>query len=259
MGIATGNPGKKNSEVGQIVPVAPGVQAAPVNRAVASSPDSRVTSSVGFGLGDPAVTSKPTNQEKVQWDVASAVKVVDGVADSRKGNPAAMVLSVFKVQDGDGIVFKGVDGKPNLTCRLDGIDARETPKPFLTPPRPGQPYGAEALSTLKNLVEGKQVTVTVTQPLDKYGRAVCQIDVAGKDVNSEMIRVGAAWLYEKFVARGQPLEPDTPVVAARRILQTAAIAGKVGMHASAPSDMPGDYRKGTDMASAKYKAANYKQ
>ena len=49
------------------------------------------------------------------------------------------------------------------------------------------------------MVLNKEVSIRVTKPTDgesNYGRDVCQIEVSGKDVSVELLRAGAAWLYQ---------------------------------------------------------------
>lgn len=230
---------KKSSEIG--VPASPGTSALPVNRAVETHPTSKVTGTAGFALGNPGAPAKPLDTSNTTWGKAQEV-VSAGVASRKAAGTKAFVLTVG---DGDSLTLGGAPGGPaNLVCRLDAIDAPETAKSFTKPAQPGQPYGQEALDTLKKLVANKEVTVTVTRPTsdgsktaaNNYGRALCQIDVQGKDVNSEMLAAGSAWLYEQFGS-------ETPLKSARRELQNAAIANKAGVHGLGPQQMPWDYRR----------------
>lgn len=229
--------------------------AAPINRAVASDPASRVTSTNAFSSGDPSKPTTPVDTSNVKWDTANAVKVVQAGVVARKGSTSAVVMTVTEantqVLDGDGARFS-IPGKPALDCRFDGIDAQETAKPFLTPPQPGQPFGERAKERLKEMIDKKEITITVTQPAapgpktkeNNYGRAVCQIDVAGKDVNTALVQEGYAFLLENFVPRGQSKPPDTDTVAARRALQQAASNNKVGMYAGGNQpELPAVYRR----------------
>ena len=234
---------KKSPELGgTAVPPSPGTAAMPVNRAVTTHPESKVTSTAAFAMGSPGVPAKPIDTSNTTWGKAQEV-VTAGVASRKAAGTKAFVLTVG---DGDSLTLGGAPGGPtNLTCRLDAIDAPETAKTFTKPAQPGQPYGQEALETLKKLVANKEVTVTVTKPTNtdgpktaanNYSRALCQIDVQGKDVNSEMLSAGSAWLYEQFGT-------ETPIKSARRELQNAAVANKVGIHALPPQEMPWDYRR----------------
>ena len=85
----------------------------------------------------------------------------------------------------------------NVECRIDSVDAPETPHPEYG--KKGQPYGEEAAKILQQMVLNKEVSIRVTKPTDgesNYGRDVCQIEVSGKDVSVELLRAGAAWLYQ---------------------------------------------------------------
>lgn len=117
--------------------------------------------------------------------------------------------------DGDSATLRKGDGT-TLDCRIDRIDAAEVGHPKYG--KAGQPYGEEATKTLQQLIENKEVTVRVTQPpLGKnYGRALCQIEVEGKDVSTEMIRAGAAWLYRRYSNDAGLSKLEAEAKAARR-------------------------------------------
>jgi len=98
------------------------------------------------------------------------------------------------VTDGDTVVIRPAGGKKSYRCRLYGIDAPETAKPD----RPGQPYGDKAREALKQLIHQKTVTLQLTG--DKtHNREVCIIYLDGTDINLEMIKLGYAWAYRKFL------------------------------------------------------------
>ena len=70
-------------------------------------------------------------------------------------------------------------------------------------PEKGQPYGRRAKEELSSLVFGKTVDVK-TQGTDRFGRTIGRVYVDGLDVNAEMVRRGAAWVYRKY-AKDQKL------------------------------------------------------
>jgi micrococcal nuclease len=78
-----------------------------------------------------------------------------------------------------------------LRIRMWGIDAPETPKGAKFP---GQPYDPEAEACLKQLVEGKRVTVEIYQ-VNRYKRLLSTIFVDGKDINLAIIEAGLAEVY----------------------------------------------------------------
>jgi micrococcal nuclease len=81
-----------------------------------------------------------------------------------------------------------LDGrKQQIKVRLAEIDTPES----------AQPYGTRAKQELSRLVHGKTVTVKV-QDIDRYGRTVGRVYVGELDVNAEMIKLGAAWVYRKY-------------------------------------------------------------
>ena len=129
---------------------------------------------------------------EVDWGKPQVVqKAAPGVLPKGGGDRAVVTY----VGDGDGAKLLKGDGS-TLDCRIDRIDAPEVA--HKSHGKEGQAYGDEARKTLQQLIYGKEVTVRVTQPADRYGRSMCQIEVEGKDVSTEMIREGAAWLYQRY-------------------------------------------------------------
>ena len=103
------------------------------------------------------------------------------------------------IPDGDTANFN------DLKCRIDKINAPEVEDKRKG--KPAQDYAKESTRTLQDLIENKEVTVRITKAADtsgppssknNYHRAMCQIEVEGKDVSTEMIRAGAAWLYRRY-------------------------------------------------------------
>lgn len=99
---------------------------------------------------------------------------------------------VVGVSDGD--TFTMLDSrKQQIKVRLAEIDTPES----------AQPYGKRAKQELSHLVYNKTVLVKI-QDTDRYGRTVARVYVGNIDVNAEMVRIGAAWVYRKY-ARDQNL------------------------------------------------------
>lgn len=95
---------------------------------------------------------------------------------------------VVGVTDGDTLTM--LDGrKQQIKVRLAEIDTPES----------AQPYGTRAKQELFRLVHGKTVTVKV-QDIDRYGRTVGRVYVNELDVNAEMVKLGAAWVYRKYAS-----------------------------------------------------------
>lgn len=101
---------------------------------------------------------------------------------------------VKAVHDGDTVVLVG-RGTGRVTIRLYGIDAPETRKPD----NPGQPFGSQAKRILMFKVLGKEITVEV-KDRDQYGRTVGVLQLAGRDINAEMVSEGMAWAYRQYLA-----------------------------------------------------------
>ena len=103
---------------------------------------------------------------------------------------------VIGVQDGDSLTLLVPDGASyqQVKIRLGEIDTPES----------RQPYGERAKQTLSDLAYNKPARVVV-QDTDRYGRTVGRVYVGGVDVNAEMVKQGAAWVYRKY-AQDQSLE-----------------------------------------------------
>jgi endonuclease YncB( thermonuclease family) len=94
---------------------------------------------------------------------------------------------VVRVADGDTLTILDLDNR-QLKIRLAEIDAPELK----------QPYGTHSKETLSGLVAGKMVMVNAHDE-DRYGRYLGRVYAEGQDINSALLRVGAAWVYRAYV------------------------------------------------------------
>ncbi len=102
------------------------------------------------------------------------------------------------IADGDTLTLL-TDRRERIRVRLAGIDSPET----------GQPFGARSRRSLSDLVFGKPVRVDV-RGRDRYGRAVGWVRAGAGDVNAEMVRRGAAWVF-------RPHRPDPTLLRIERV------------------------------------------
>jgi endonuclease YncB( thermonuclease family) len=109
---------------------------------------------------------------------------------------------VERMADGDTVTVI-TSNQTKLRIRLFGIDAPETPKGAKFP---GQPYGTGAETYLKQLVEGKRVSVEIYQ-VDRYRRVLSTIFLDGQDVNLAMLEAGLAEVY-RGPESGNPYTPQ---------------------------------------------------
>ena len=103
--------------------------------------------------------------------------------------PQTIIGKVVGVHDGDTLTILD-DSKTQIKIRLAEIDAPES----------RQPYGSRSKQELSGLAFGRPAAVQV-QDTDRYGRTVGRVTVDGVDVNAEMVRRGAAWVYRKYAKR----------------------------------------------------------
>lgn len=99
---------------------------------------------------------------------------------------ADIPCKVVGVYDGDTFTCL-TDAKKQVKVRMAEIDTPESK----------QPYGTRSQQALSSLVFGKQVTLQV-QDTDRYGRTVARAYVSGTDVNAQLVRQGAAWVYRQY-------------------------------------------------------------
>lgn len=162
------------------------------------SKEDKPSASVGLSLGASGnitdVHPDAIKIPEVTWGKPQVVQQAAPGMIPKGGGDRAVVTYVG---DGDGAKLLKADGS-TLDCRIDKIDAPEVAHSKYG--KEGQPYGEEAAKTLQELIANKEVTVRKTQPPPgkNYGRSLCQIEVEGKDVSTEMIRAGAAWLYRRY-------------------------------------------------------------
>jgi endonuclease YncB( thermonuclease family) len=95
------------------------------------------------------------------------------------------ITRIIAVLDGDTVLIRrhGI----LMRIRLAEIDA----------PEKAQAYGETSRRSLSDMVMGKPVKFIV-KAVDRYGRMVANLYVAGLDVNSEQVRRGMAWEYSNF-------------------------------------------------------------
>jgi micrococcal nuclease len=115
----------------------------------------------------------------------------------------ACVGKVVGVTDGDTIkvLCEGVETK----VRLNQID---------TPER-GQAFGSKAKEGLSNLVFSRTVRLEVVDT-DRYGRSVATVWMGEMDVNREMVRLGFAWAYRKYLQDQTLIEVEAEAKSSRR-------------------------------------------
>lgn len=92
---------------------------------------------------------------------------------------------VVGVVDGDTADIRLQSGM--IRVRLHAVDA----------PERDQPHGQAAKKALSSLVYGQSVGVEPIEQ-DRYDRLVARLWFGDLDVNAEMIRRGAAWVYRRY-------------------------------------------------------------
>src|SRR5262245_56194821 len=130
---------------------------------------------------------------------------------------------VTSVADGDSFVVSS-----DVRVRLFGSDS----------PEGDQPYGDRARAELRRLIADREVRV---QPVarDDYQRVVARVFVGELDVNAELVRAGAAWVYRRYTDDPKLLALESEARTARR--------GLWGLEGAEPVP-PWDWRHGAHTA-----------
>lgn len=111
---------------------------------------------------------------------------------------------VVGISDGDTLTV--LDGaQRQVRVRLAAIDTPES----------GQPYGDRARQALSDLAFGKAVRIVVVDT-DRYGRTVGRVHEGAVDVNAEMVRRGAAWVFRRYSDDPALLRLEAEARAAKR-------------------------------------------
>lgn len=90
----------------------------------------------------------------------------------------------------------GITDGDTLTLLVNNIPYKIRLAEIDTPEK-RQPYGTQSKKLLSELAFGKEAIVDV-QTSDRYGRSVARIYVGDVDVNAELVKQGAAWVYRKY-------------------------------------------------------------
>jgi len=111
-------------------------------------------------------------------------------AAAQAGDAPRLAGTVVGIADGDTVDLRLDSGM--IRVRLHAVDA----------PEHDQPYGRAARRELSRLVYLRKVEVEPIEQ-DQYDRLVARLWLGEMDVNAELLRSGAAWVYRRYAR-----EPD---------------------------------------------------
>ncbi|MBL6081928.1 thermonuclease family protein [Belnapia sp. T18] len=136
--------------------------------------------------------------------LSAAIFVLLALLSCSPARAAELLGRVVGLADGDTLTLLTAERR-QVRVRLSEIDTPES----------RQPYGTRAQHILSGLVFGKDVRVVV-QDTDRYGRTVGRVYAGPLDVNAEMVRQGAAWVYRQYSRDPELLRIETEAKAGRR-------------------------------------------
>ena len=134
----------------------------------------------GCGSADPLPAPTVTATVTVTASPSQSVVAQPSAVATTGGETPAESGVVEKVTDGDTIDVAGVG-----TIRMQGIDTPEV----------GECGYESASRELAKIVNGKTVDLVIAEPsdsVDKYGRLLRYVDVAGVDAGLQLIKQGLA-------------------------------------------------------------------
>lgn len=178
------------------------------------------------------------HDKDIKWDKSVVVSQARADVVGSKGKAV-----VTFVQDGDTATLG--KGRSALNCRIQAIDSPETE--HKRHGKKGQEYGVEATKSLQSMILNKEVTVTVTKAADTTksgGRPTCKIELSGKNVTTEQLRNGSAWLWEQF-------NTDPATAQANRDAQSYAKAQKLGLWVNPNAQAPWDFKRQQNLQMAR--------
>ena len=111
-----------------------------------------------------------------------------GSAEKPKPGLVSGPVTLVTVGDGDTVLVTSQQGK-KVTIRLACIDAPETSQGS---------RGKWSTQTLKELIQGKPISLK-PQVKDRYGRTLAEIHVGNRNINLQMVQVGAAYTYRQYL------------------------------------------------------------
>ena len=132
---------------------------------------------------------------------------------------------VINVADGDTITVLD-DTHTQHKIRLTGIDA----------PEKRQAFGNVSKQSLVEQVAGQSVAVEWVK-VDKYGRKVGKVLLAGLDCNLVQIKRGLAWHYKQYQREQSPTDQQSYAAA-----EIEARAAKLGLWRDADPVPPWEFR-----------------
>ena len=129
--------------------------------------------------------------------------------------------NVSFVSDGDTLWVRPDAGGPPRKLRIDGIDAPEI----------CQTGGKAARALLAERALYQHVQVTVRRH-DAYGRGLARIQLDGRDLGAQMVRMGQAWSYRWRRDPGPYMAEET-----------VARQSRLGLFTADQPESPRDFRQ----------------
>lgn len=133
---------------------------------------------------------------------------------------------ITAVSDGDTVTCRRLNlRRSSAKIRFAYIDAPES----------SQNFGQESRKIVISLIHKKVVRVRITDT-DRYGRHVGEIYRRRRSINEELVKRGAAWVYEDYIK-------DKKKLAHLQKLQAEAKRKKLGLWKSSRPVKPSNYRQ----------------
>lgn len=130
-----------------------------------------------------------------------------------------------------GCTVVGVTDGDTLTCLTPSREQIKVRLAEIDAPERKQPFGERSKQSLSKLCFKAHAELRVIDR-DRYGRTVARVQCNDVDANAEQIRLGMAWVYDRY-ARDPTLPP----------LQAKAKLAHAGLWSDSAPTAPWDWRK----------------
>ncbi len=158
-------------------------------------------------------------------DLARGALLTLMLSSAALGQESATQGRVVGVTDGDTLKVLVADQRV-LRVRLAFCDA----------PEKRQAFGNRSKQAMSQLVFDRDIELR-PHSIDRYGRTVAQVVVDGKDVGVEMLRLGLAWVYDRYITEASAETKETYQTA-----RDEAREGRLGLWSDANSIPPWIFR-----------------